>query len=277
MEFSEPPGRPCTTVSGSAQSYLFVPATRPDRVAKAAGLDVDVVIVDLEDAVSESDKDSGRVSLAALGFTRRVHVRINSLATPHWQADAELCSSLDFVDALVVSMVTSPAEFDRVRAALVRPLPLLALVETPRGIQAVDEIADAGFERLLFGGADYCAALGAAPSAELYAYPRSRLVVASAAAGLHAPVDGPTTAFNDLTQLREDLKAARGLGMGGKLCIHPSQLPIVRQVFALSEADRSWAIEVVTAAELHGGSVFSMDGQMIDEPIVERARRILRR
>jgi citrate lyase subunit beta/citryl-CoA lyase len=187
----------------------------------------------------------------------------------------ETCSVLDVVEALVVPMVMSPEECAQVRQMMARALPVLALVETPRGVQAVDEIAVAGFDRLLFGGADYSAALGTAPSNALFAYPRTRLAVASAAAGLPAPVDGPTTNFDNSAQLREDLMAARALGMGGKLCIHPSQLSAVREVFNPDEAERAWARVVVETAERHRGSVFSLYGQMIDQPIIAHARKVL--
>ena len=252
-----------------------MPATRPDRVVKASNLDVDVVIVDLEDGVAAADKDVARASLVEFALDRRLHVRINALGTPQWRADVEACSALAVVDAIVVPMVTSPEEFELVRQVMERPLSVLALVETPRGIQAADEIATAGFDRLLFGGVDYCNALGAPPNQELFAYPRSRLVVACAAAGLPAPVDGPTIAFDMPAQLHEDLMAARALGMGGKLCIHPVQLASVREVFTPSEADLAWASKVVALAERHAGAIFSLDGQMIDQPVIERARRVL--
>ena len=205
-----------------------------------------------------------------------MNVRINAPATPHWQVDVEACSALDVVDALEVPTVESAAEFDRVQPALVRTLPLQAPVETPRRIQAVDEIATAGFERLLFGAADYCAAVGAPPSNDLFAYTRARPVVASAVGGLPIPVDGPTTVFDDLAQLRRDLNAARTLGMGGKLCVHSTQLSGAREAFAPSDVERAWATRLVDAAEFHRGAAFSLDGQMIDEPVVERAMRILR-
>ena len=253
-----------------------MPATRPDQVAKAVALDVDVVIVDLEDAVGPGEKNKARGILSGLAPGRKIHVRINSLDTRYWELDVKSCCNLDFVDALILPKVKSSDEFGRVRSELASTLPIVALIETPQGIQAVDQIAKSGFERLMFGSADYCAAIGATPSNELFSYPRSRMVVASAAAGLPAPVDGPTTNFRDLELIREDLVAARALGMGGKLCIHPDQLPAVREVFAARENDRAWAQEVIAAAECHAGEVFSLRGQMIDEPIIERARRVLR-
>lgn len=258
-----------------ARSYLFVPATRPERVVKATTLDTDVVIVDLEDSVGAGEKDAARAALRQLSLSRKIHVRINSLATSEWRSDVTACSGLDFVDAIVVPMVSAPEEFLQLRAEIERSIPLVALVETPRGVQAVSEIAVAGFARLLFGSADYCAEVGASASRELFAYPRSRLVIASLAAGLPGPIDGPTTAIHDQDQLRADLRDARALGMAGKLCIHPSQLARVREVFAATEREREWAAGVVAEASRHGGSVFTFNDQMIDKPIVEQARRIL--
>jgi citrate lyase subunit beta / citryl-CoA lyase len=262
-------------VSTSNQTYLLVPATRPDRVAKAVGLDVDVVIVDLEDAVGETQKSGARESLLGLEIPRRVYVRINSLRTKHWRADLDVCNALDMVEGVVLPKVESAEEYGRVRDAMARPLAVSALVETPRGIQVIDEIAESGFERLLFGGIDYSSALGVMPSNELFAYPRSRLVIASASSGLPAPVDGPTTGLKNRAQLREDLMAAGMLGMGGKLCIHPSQLADVREVFSPSDALREWARAVIAESDHHAGAVFSLRGEMIDLPVVERARRLL--
>ena len=102
---------------------------------------------------------------------------------------------------------------------------LLAIIESPRGVVEADAIASSAVSRLGFGSADYAGEMGATDL--LYSYSRSRLVVASAAAGLSGPVDGPTLSYRDQHQLAHDVDQAVAHGMGGRFCIHPHQLPVV--------------------------------------------------
>jgi citrate lyase subunit beta/citryl-CoA lyase len=258
-----------------AASYLFVPALRLDRVEKARAGAAHEVIVDLEDAVAEDDKASARAALAGIPAGRRVHVRVNSRQTPHHEADVRAAAALASLAAVVVPKVEAPDDVVAVRDALPAGVAVVALVESARGIVAADAIAGAGPARIMFGLADYAGDLGADPSPELLAYPRSRLVVASAAAGLPAPVDGPTLVTSDEELVRADARLARALGMGGKLCIHPAQVAVVNEVFTTSAEDIAWAAAVLAAVEVHGSGAFSFEGSMVDAPVIARARRIL--
>lgn len=267
--------------AGPAVSYLFVPATRLDRVAKARLSAADEVIVDLEDAVAEGDKAAAREALAGIPAGRPVHVRVNAAGTAHHEADLRAVAALSdgaatsTVAAVVVPMVESAAGLAAVIASLPSTVAVVALVETARGIVAAEAIAAAGPSRLMFGSADYLADLGARPGSEVLAYPRSRLVVASRAAGLPAPVDGPTLATGDAALVRAEAEAARALGMGGKLCIHPVQLAAVHEVFGPSADEVQWARNVLAAAADQGGGAFSFEGSMVDEPVLARARRLV--
>lgn len=256
-------------------SFLFVPATRPDRFRKARESSADIVIVDLEDAIGEGDKSSARKSLAASSDFDRAFVRINSVSTEHFEDDVRACLETGWVTDILVPMVESAADVMKLQNLLTRDMGIAALIETARGIQSANEIAESGVSRLYFGSADYAAQIRATPSKTLYSYPQSRLVVASAAAGLPAPVDGPTLKYLDDDLLRDDLEVARSLGMGGKLCIHPSQVPVVNRAFHFNADELVWAQEVVAAASKRDGEVFTMDGEMIDAPVVARARGIL--
>lgn len=264
-----------------AISYLFVPATRLDRVEKARHGAADEVIVDLEDAVAEGDKAAARRALASIPRGRPVHVRVNASGTAHHEDDLRAVAALSVgdvtsrVSAVVVPKVESAADLAAVVAALPSSMSVIALVETARGIVAADAIAAAGATRLMFGSADYLADIGARPGSEVLAYPRSRLVVASRAAGLPAPVDGPTLATGDGDLLRAEAQTARALGMGGKLCIHPAQLAAVHEAFGPSVDEVEWARNVLAAAALHGGGAFAFEGSMVDEPVLARARRLL--
>jgi citrate lyase subunit beta/citryl-CoA lyase len=259
----------------AAASYLFVPATRLDRVEKARASAAHEVIVDLEDAVAEEDKAAARESLAAIPDGRAVHVRVNARGTAHHDDDLRAAAALASLAALVVPKVESPDDIAAVRRGLPGGIAVLALVESARGVVAADAIAGAGAARIMFGIADYVADLGVQPSPDVLVYPRSRLVVASRAAGLPPPVDGPTLVTSDEGLVRADAETARALGMGGKLCIHPNQVAAVNEVFAGSAEDVAWAGAVLAAAEAHGGGAFSFDGSMVDAPVIARARRIL--
>lgn len=259
----------------AAASYLFVPATRLDRVDTARASAAHEVIVDLEDAVAEEEKAAAREALTSVPDGRPIMVRVNARSTPSFEDDLRVTAGLAVVAAVVVPKVESPEDVAAARAALPAHVPVIALVESARGIVAAEAIAGAGTARIMFGVVDYTADLGVQPSPDVLAYPRSRLVVASRAAALPPPVDGPTLVTTDERLVRAEAGVARALGMGGKLCIHPKQVAVVNEVFASSSEDVAWAGAVLTAAEAHGGGAFSFEGSMVDAPVIARARRIL--
>jgi citrate lyase subunit beta/citryl-CoA lyase len=244
-------------------------------VKKAISTGADEVIVDLEDAVSSDEKLNAREDLRGLHCDATVFVRINSVDSEFFEDDVAVCDVSDFVKGIVVPMVRSSEDVVAVMRRLRRQMPVLALVESAEGILAAEEIASSGASRLMFGSADYCANLAAPPSPELFAYPRSRLVVASAASKLPPPVDGPTLDFRDESLLTSDLRTARALGMGGKICIHPSQVPFVRDAYESTELEKAWARSILDESTQHNGAVFAFLGEMVDGPVLDRAHRIL--
>jgi citrate lyase subunit beta/citryl-CoA lyase len=255
-------------------SYLFVPAASPDRIPKAFASGADRVIVDLEDGVAEREKDQARRGLFNLEVDRPVILRINARTSDHFGTDLEAAASLAWVDAVMVPKVERIEDVLEVADRLPEGMEVLVLVETALGIVNAERIAEAQPSRMVFGSADYLADIHAWPSAEALAYPRSRLVVASRALGLASVVDGPSLAIKDLDAVRADALSARALGLGAKLCIHPSQVGPVNDVFGRSDAQRAWASAVLDESSRHGG-VFSFDGEMVDEPVLKRARQIL--
>ena len=153
---------------------------------------------------------------------------------------------------------------------------IVAIIESARGLCAAEEVAESGIKRILFGIVDYLADIKVSASRHVLLYPRSRLVVASTAANLPAPVDGPTLLIKDQIQLRVDAEEAKSLGMAGKLCIHPNQIPVVREVFQSSIEELQWARRVLEAAEhLGGNNAFMFESAMVDKPVIMRAREIL--
>lgn len=251
---------------------LFVPATRPERVAKAAASGSDALILDLEDAVAPADKSAARAALAALVLPGLpVILRINAAGTPWHEDDLRLAASLGLA-AVMLPKSEGAAELAATHAATGKPL--IALVETARGLANLAEIAAApGVRRLAFGSVDFAADLGCAHEPEALLFPRTQIVLASRLAGLAPPLDGVTLALDDANAAEADANRAAGLGFGGKLCIHPRQIAPVRRGFAPSARELAWAEAVLAAGE----GVAAVDGQMIDAPVRRRAEQIRRR
>lgn len=260
------------------RSYLFVPADRPERYAKALASGADAVIVDLEDAVAPGAKEGARAALAAWleGGGHGVIVRINDAASPAFGADLGVVAH-----AGVVGVVVPKAEradvLARVRAAAPAAT-LLPLIETAAGIDRLREIAAApGVQRLVFGSIDLQLDLGAEGDGDELLMFRSALVLASRLAGLDAPVDGVTTAIDDAAAIDFDTRRARRLGFGAKLCIHPRQVAAVHAALAPSAGELAWAERVVAAAGAAAGGAVAVDGRMVDRPVLLRARALIMR
>lgn len=248
---------------------LFVPANRPERFAKAAASGADAVILDLEDAVATDAKDAARAALD-VGFTKLpVIVRINAHGTPWHDADVRAVAALKPA-AVILPKAEEPAQVGSVIAALAG-VPVIALVESARGLANARALAEAGVVRLAFGSVDFCADLGCEHLREVLLPARSELVLASRLAGIAAPIDGVTVQLDDLTISHADAAHSRALGMTGKLCIHPKQIAEVKRAFAPTSAEIDWAQRVLAS----GDGAVSVDGAMVDEPVRLRARAIL--
>jgi len=258
-----------------ARTYLFVPGNRPERFDKACAAGADAVIIDLEDAVPAEARDAARDAVAAwLSPARPVFVRINAAGTPWFERDLGLCGRPG-----VAGIVLPKAERaeDIARLELAGAKAVLPLIETALGIANLRVLAEAApVQRLLFGSIDLRLDLGIEGDDEdaLLMF-RSQLVLASRLASLPAPVEGVSTAIDDAEQLRADTQRARSLGFGAKLCIHPKQLGPVGACFIPSAAELAWAQKVLEAAAASGGAAVSVDGRMIDRPVIERAQRIV--
>ena len=261
-----------------ARSYLFVPADRPERYAKALASGADAVIVDLEDAVAPAAKDGARAALAAwlAGGGNGVAVRINDAASAMFASDLALVARPG-VHAVVVPKAERGDDLAAVRAAAPAAA-LLPLVETAAGIANARALARAeGVERLLFGSLDLQLDLGIEGDGdELLAF-RSEVVLASRLAGIAAPVDGVCTAIDDSGALDADTRRARKLGFTAKLCIHPRQVAVVHAAFAPSADEIAWAKRVVAAAQASAGGAVAVAGAMVDRPVLLRAQGVLAR
>lgn len=274
-------------------SYLFVPATRCDRLPKALVSGADAVIVDLEDAVAPPERPAARQALSAWlrlaadrGATTggsadarpgaRLFVRINAPSAGDLDEDLRV-AELPGVAGVVVAKAERVEDLLRVGAALPGRV-LLPLVETAAGLAEARALARVpSVQRLVFGSIDFQADLGLDVAEEALWPFRAELVLASRLAGLAAPVDGVTLALDDADQVLRDTRRARSQGFGAKLCIHPRQLEVVHRGFAPTEAERLWALRVVDAAQAAQGGAVALDGVMIDTPVVLRAQAVLAR
>lgn len=260
-------------------AYLFVPADRPERIAKARASGADAVIVDLEDAVAPDAKASARETLSALlDKAAPLVVRINAAGTPWFDDDLELCRH----PGVAAVMLPKAEGIDAVCAVVeTTHRDVLPIIESARGLHEMHNIARVpGVTRLAFGSVDLALDLGIdcdpdGAEIELLTF-RSHVVLASRLAGLAAPVDGVSTAINDLHRLQADTERARRLGFGAKLCIHPKQVATVQAVFAPTPERLDWARRVCAAFASAGGAAVAVDGQMVDLPVVQRARAVLR-
>ena len=269
-----------------ARSFLFVPATRPERYAKALASGADAVILDLEDAVAPAGKAAARQMLAQAwpglpaAQRGRVLVRLNASGTAWHGDDLALLGMLGVagVAGVVLPKAESTADLARVAAAMGPACALLPLIESVAGLDAIDALARSpGVARLAFGNLDFQADAGMAcgPDEPELTAVRLALVLSSRRAALAAPVDGVTAATQDATQLQCDALRSRRGGFAGKLCIHPSQVAGVNAAFTPSPAEMDWARRVLAAFEAAGGGVFSLDGRMVDAPVLRLAQRTL--
>ncbi|HEY1367526.1 MAG TPA: CoA ester lyase [Gaiellaceae bacterium] len=260
----------------NVRSLLFAPGNDERKLRRALESDADAVVADLEDAVVPAEKAAARDVVASIMRGPRCVVRVNAAGTPYFDDDLALVRTLE-LDALVLPKATPEA----VAALGEQGPPVIAIVETARGVREAHEVAScARVAALVIGAIDLGAELGLEPRADgaeiLYA--RSKVVVDSAAAGVRPPFDIVHPDVHDDAGLEEECRLARSLGFRGKACIHPRQVPIVNRVLGPSEAEVEWARGVVAAfeeAETEGRGVLAVNGEMIDLPVVERARRVL--
>ncbi len=284
------------------RSLLFAPGNVARRVEKALGLDADAVIVDLEDSVAVSDKAATRAPAAeALRRPRacRGYLRVNAPSTPFCFRD--LVETIHpGVDGVVLPKVESAADLhaiDWVIANLEREhglaegsIDLMPIIETATGMQRVDRILQARslrpytgpwrVKRAAFGAADYANDVGLAPTLDEpeLADARARLVLASRAAGLENPIDSPWFHLREADAFGRALERSRHAGFQGRLCIHPDQIAPVNAAYAPSGEEIARAERIVTAfaaAEAQGSAAIQVDGQMVDYPVVHRARAVL--
>src|SRR5271156_2795904 len=265
-----------------ARSWLFTPATRPDRFKNAAAGGADVAILDLEDAVAPEDKAQARTTaldyLAGSPADGALHaLRINGLDTRAGISDLDALLGSSAAPNFLVLPKTETAGhlqiLDRLLAAAGKDTKLIGLIESAHGLAAVETIATATprLVGLMLGAADMAADLGAATAWEPLAFARGRLIAACALAGL-TPIDSPFFNLHDEDGLKQEVAAVVALGFAAKAAIHPAQIGAINAALTPS-AETVEKARAILAENAKG--VGTVDGQMVDEAIARKARRTL--
>jgi citrate lyase subunit beta / citryl-CoA lyase len=280
-------------------SMLYVPGGDERKLAKAAGLDVPAIILDLEDAVAASAKAAARVAVAGLlrsGQLGRAWVRVNAASASLLYEDLHAVV-VPQLDGLVLPKVEAATDVQRIdwlvgvleeRAGIpAGRVFLLPTIETVKGLANVDAIATAS-RRVLwlgFGAGDFSLDLGLEwPTSDGSVGPtllaaKSEIVLASRRAGLAPPHDGSFPRFRDEDGLRQEARLAKSLGFGCKHAIHPDQVPVIEEIFYPSAAEIERSREIVlafSARETAGVANVAHDGTLVDYPVALRAARLLR-
>ncbi|MFT3872355.1 MAG: CoA ester lyase [Nocardioides sp.] len=264
-----------------ARTWLFVPGDRPERFDKAAAAGADIVILDLEDAVSPGAKQFARDAVVTWvgGARTPFAVRINAVDRPGHKDDLATLAGLGRPTVVMLPKAEDPGTVAAVLAALPVGSAVVALIETALGVIRATDIAQSpGVVRLAFGSYDFAAGLGVDPDhPPALAAARSMLVLASAVAQLEGPVDGVTGDVYDHDRLVADVEAAVALGFAGKLCVHPTQVSPAASALAPTAEEVAWAAKVLAAVSEGGGQgVVLLDGRMVDAPVIARAKRLRR-
>jgi citrate lyase subunit beta / citryl-CoA lyase len=272
------------------RSLLYVPGSAAHMMLKARDSAADALILDLEDAVAPEQKQEARATVARvlreLDFGgKEVFVRINALTTSYGLEDARTVVAAGARGLLLPKAESADAVTDLApvlqHGSTTAQNKLLCLIETPRGVFAAREIAEASelVVGLVFGSADLSRELGCTPTAgepELL-YARSHVLLAARVAGV-AAYDSPHFVIGDLDGLRASSRAARHLGFDGRTVIHPTHLALVNEIFAptpeqLAEAAR--VIAAMEAAQREGKGAITLDGKLVDQMHLAAAKKLL--
>ena len=253
-----------------ARSWLLVNGAQFDRFAPAAHSRADIVVLDIEDAVAPKDKAAARDNVTRwLADGNSDWVRINGFGTPWWADDLAMLDGTS-IGGVMLAMVESVDHVSETAKRL-PDVPIVALVETARGLERITEIASAkGTFRLAFGIGDFRRDTGFGDNPATLAYARSRFTIAAKAAHRPSAIDGPTVGSSAL-KLSEATAVSAEFGMTGKICLTPDQCPTVNEGLSPSQEEISWTKELFAEFQRDGGEI--RNGS--DLPRIARANKIL--
>lgn len=276
-------------------SWLFIPGNKEKHLQKAYQLNADALIFDLEDAVPSTEKEKARkhvVQTIQKLDNKNNFIRVNELASDYFLDDLEKMI-IPNVNGVVLPKVNNRGDiaiadyligkFERKNGLKNGAISIVPIIETAEGIHKALEIAQAStrIKRLAFGAEDFMLDLNIYPdeSESELLYARSQLVVASREARIEPPIDSIYTDFRDEDGLKTATERGKRFGFRGKLLIHPDQIETVNNIFVPTTKEIAEAKKIVQAYEEAirvGQGAIQVDGKMIDVPIYERAKKMLK-
>jgi citrate lyase beta subunit len=268
------------------RSFIFTPGLRPDMYPKALASGADIVCVELEDGIAPKDKAEAREKALALfekpqsddGVERIV--RINSMRERFGIEDVSaILASKTPPPALMMPKVRTPDEvviLDQLLTEAGHETRLHVIIETNEGLEAAFEIAKCAdrIDAMFFGGVDMAAELRCQNNYDALLYARSRVVHASAAAGLDV-IDVPYLDLDDPDGMRVEAERVRDLGFSGKGSVHPKQIAALNEVFTPSEAQITRARRIISEFEKANTGLVVIDGKLIEKPVLRDMYRIV--
>lgn len=267
------------------RSLLFIPGNNPGMLQSSDIFSSDAVIFDLEDAVSGTEKDSARNLvtnyLKAFRPNIEIVIRINGFDTPFYLDDLNAVLNCD-IDAIMLpkARVQDILTLEEIIKSFKKDVKIIPIIEQAISLIEVEEIAKCELvDGILLGAEDYTKDLEVARTKEgnEIFYARCRVINACKAYKIDA-IDTPFTDTNDEEGLLKDTKFAKSLGMNAKSAIHPNQIEVINKVFTPTEKEIEYATRVLIARDeafKKGLGVFSLDGKMVDKPVIERAEKVI--
>lgn len=276
------------------RSMLFIPGNNPSMLQNSDVFESDSIIIDLEDAVNVMEKDSARNLVKCYldnlkNKSSELVIRINGLDTDYYLDDLNqiVCEKIDAI-MLPKAHINDLKKLDEILTSLekerniVKMIKIIPIVELAESLLEVETMAFQNrVDGILLGAEDFTSDLEVTRTkdGEEIFYARNRIAVACAAAKIDA-IDTPFTDTKDNLGLEKDCEKAISLGMKSKSCIHPNQIETVNEMFSPSQKTIDWAKRILQAkidADKKGLGAFSVDGKMVDKPIIERAQKILKK
>lgn len=267
------------------RSLLFVPGNREDMMYKSLKTEADALIFDLEDSVPDDYKDKARYEVGKIINSQKeksIYVRINEINSP-WILDDVIKLSKLQIKGFVIPKITEPEDITKILWLLNcknSQLQIIPIIETAKGIMNVDSIAKIErIEAIMFGAIDYLLDIKGSSEEEISTiFPRAKLINACRTYGL-SPIDTVFPDFRNNQALEKECIKAKAMGFSGKACIHPNQIAIINKIFGPQKQEIEWAQRVIKAYEKalsEGKGAVSVDGMMVDEPVVKKATDILK-
>ena len=272
------------------RSWLFVPATRPERFIKAMNSGADAVILDLEDAVGMVEKSQARQNVVQFMQNSSVAISCESTGPSLWlrlnndsqlEEDLQLCQSLakhQVLAGVVLPKVTDVLPIQRIFKALT--LPIVVQIESAQGITKLSDIAESeGVMAISYGRLDISNQLnlrvGSRAEQDFFDHLRIKLLLTSHTHGLIAPIESVYPDFKNEQGMTTTASYVSDLGFSGMLCIHPSQVAIVNQAFKATADQLTFATKVVEHYQQTDDSIFAIEGVMVDLPVILQCQKLL--